>query len=236
VREVLTRKGRLHVAANALGPLSLTPFARLLLRAPGRPRTQAEVQQLHDAVANRFEGAWEHALEYINKRNDRLLNQGRGLLTFDGLVLTALRAVYQQSHLISAWLVLGGCVCAVLAASVLLITQLSVHFGQLSKYANAQNEFPSALIRCAYVGKASWWPGSFPFLPCFASSSVSLSWHRRPSSNCIRARQQLLTRLSSIHPSTRGPLPPALHRQTLWYTRNRAFLSVRGGHLFQPLS
>jgi hypothetical protein len=164
VREVLTGKGRLQVAESALRPLPLTPFARLLLRAPGRPQTPAEVQQLHDAVANRFEGAWEQAVEYINKRNDRLLNQARGLLTFDGLVLTALGAVYQQSHLISARLVLAGFVCAVLAASVLLLSQLSVHFGEHSKYADAQNEFPSALVQVCLHGKSLLVAGVLSFL------------------------------------------------------------------------
>jgi len=167
VREVLTSKGRPPVAADALRPLTLTPLARLLLRAPGGPQSQAEVQQLHDAVANRFKGEWEHAVEYVNKRNDRLLNQARGLLTFDGLVLTALGAVYRASRLISASLVLAGSVCAVIAASILLVSQLSVHFGELSKYAEAQKEFPSALIQLCLHGKSLLAAAILSFLALF---------------------------------------------------------------------
>ena len=150
---VLPDKGPRQVAENAPRPLTLTPLARLWLWTPGRPHSPAEVQQLHDAVANRFTGEWERAIEYINKRHDRLLNQARGLLTFDGLVLTALVAVRRESHLIPGRLVLTGFVCAVVAASVLLLSQLSVHFGEPGKYADARKEFPSALIQACLHGK-----------------------------------------------------------------------------------
>jgi len=164
VSEVLTGKDDRQEAANALSPLSLTPLARLRLWTPGRPHFQAEVQQLQDAVANRFKGEWEHAVEYVNKRHDRLLNQARGLLTFDGLVLTALVAVHRESHLIPGKLVLTGCVSAVIAASVLLLSQLSVHFGEPSKYADAQKEFPSALIQVCLHGKNLLAAGILSFL------------------------------------------------------------------------
>src|SRR5262245_33137391 len=91
--------------AESLLPLSLKPWTKLLLLIPGGPRSRTELQKLQDGVANRFEGQWEHAVEYINKRHDRFLNKARGLLTFDGLVLAALAAVYRESHRIPARLV-----------------------------------------------------------------------------------------------------------------------------------
>jgi hypothetical protein len=88
---------RHQVPAELLLPLSLKPWTKLLLLIPGGPRSKTELQKLQDDVANRFEGQWEHAVEYINKRHDRFLNKARGLLTFDGLVLAALSAVYRAA-------------------------------------------------------------------------------------------------------------------------------------------
>ena len=161
--EVLTGKGHRQVVPDAR-PIAFTLRARLLLRVPGGPQSQVDVQRLQDAVANRFKGNWEHAVEYVTKRHDRLLNQTRGLLTFDGLILTALGAVYRQSHLLPATLVLCGCVCPVIAASMLLLSQLSVHFAEPSKYADAQKEFPSALVQVCLHGKSLVAAGILSFL------------------------------------------------------------------------
>jgi hypothetical protein len=82
----------------------------------------------------------------VNKSND-LENNARGLLTFDGLVLTALGTVYRESHASPASPVLAGSVCAVIAAGMLLLTQFSVSFGDRSRYRNAECEFRYSVTR-----------------------------------------------------------------------------------------
>jgi hypothetical protein len=153
-----------QVSAELLPPLSLKSWTKLVLLIPGGPRSKAELQKLQDDVANRFEGQWEHAVEYINTRHDRFLNKARGLLTFDGLVLAALSAVYRESHRIPARLVLAGCVCAVIAAGMLLLNLCLVHFGDLGKYEDAKKEFPSSVIQIAVHGKSIVVAGVLSFL------------------------------------------------------------------------
>jgi hypothetical protein len=143
-----------QVPADLLQPLSLPLLTRLLSRIPGGPTSTAELQRLRDEVANRFEGQWEHVVEHVNKWNDRFLNKARGLLTFDGLVLVALAAVYPESHRIPARLVLAGTMCAVAAAGILLLNQLSVNFGDLNKYKDAKSEFPSDLTELVLRAKS----------------------------------------------------------------------------------
>jgi hypothetical protein len=137
-----------------LQPVSLKLWTKLLFLIPGGPRSKTELQKLQDGIANRFEGEWEHAVEYISKRHDRFLNKARGLLTFDGLVLAALSAVYRESHRIPARLVLAGCVCAVIAAGMLLLNECLVHFGDLGKYEDAKKEFPSSVFQIVVHGKS----------------------------------------------------------------------------------
>lgn len=145
---------RHQAPAELFQPLSLNLWTKLLLLVPGGPRSEAELQKLRDDVANRFEGQWEHAVEYVNKSKDRFTNKARGLLTFDGLVLAALAAVYRESHRIPARLVLAGSVLAVIAASLLLLNQLLVNFGSLSKYEDAKKEFPSSVTESVVNGKS----------------------------------------------------------------------------------
>jgi hypothetical protein len=145
---------RHQVPAELLQPLSLNLWAKLLLLVPGGPRSKAELQKLRDDVANRFGGQWEHAVEYVNKSKDRFTNKARGLLTFDGLVLAALGAVYRESHRIPARLVLAGSVFAAIAAGMLLLNQLSVKFGDISKYEDAKNEFHPSVAEIVVNGKS----------------------------------------------------------------------------------
>ena len=121
----------------------------------------AELRELGSAVAYRFDGEWERALEYIDKSNERLANEARGLLTFDGLVLTALGAVYREAHRIPASLVLVASVCAVIAAGMLLLTQFSLSFGDLSNYRTAEREFPSSVTRVVINAKSNAVAGLF---------------------------------------------------------------------------
>jgi hypothetical protein len=144
---------RHQVPAKSLQPLSLKRWTKLLLWIPDGPRSQAQLQKLQDDLANRFEGQWEHAVEYVNKFHDRFLNKARGLLTFDGLVLTALGAAYQQNHRIPAGLVLVGCACAVIAAGMLLLNSFSVHFGDLGKYEDATKELRARVVQIVLHGK-----------------------------------------------------------------------------------
>ena len=141
------------VPGKSLQPLSLKRGTKLLLLIPDGPRSQAQLQKLQDDLANRFEGQWEHAVAYVNKLHDRFLNKARGLLTFDGLVLTALGGVYQANHRIPAGLVLVGCACAVIAASMLLLNQFSVHFGDLGKYEDATKELRARVVQIVLHGK-----------------------------------------------------------------------------------
>jgi hypothetical protein len=120
---------------------------------PGGPKSTAELQRFRDDLANRFERQWEHAVEYVNKWNDRLLNKARGLLTFDGLMLAALGAVYRESHRIPARLILAGSMCAVAAAGILLLNQLLVNFGDLNRYEDPKREFPSVLTQLVLRAK-----------------------------------------------------------------------------------
>ena len=145
---------RHQVSAELFQPLSLNLWTKLLLLVPGGPRSKAELQKLRDDIANRFEGQWEHAVEYVNKSRDRFTNKARGLLTFDGLVLSALAAVYRESHRIPARLVLAGSVFAVIAAGTLLLNHLLVNFGDLSKYEDAKKEFPSSVMEIVVNGKS----------------------------------------------------------------------------------
>jgi hypothetical protein len=147
-----------------LQPVSLKLWTKLLFLIPGGPRSKTELQKLQDGVANRFEGQWEHAVDYINKRHDRFLNKARGLLTFDGLVLAALSAMYRESHRIPTRLVLAGSVCAVIAAGMLLLNQCLVHFGNLDKYEDAKEEFRSSVIQIAVHGKSIVAAGVLSFL------------------------------------------------------------------------
>jgi len=142
-----------HDPAKSLQPLSLGAYTKLLLLIPDGPRSQAQLQNLQDDLANRFDGQWEHAVEYVNRLHDRFLNKARGLLTFDGLVLTALGAAYQQSHRIPAGLILVGSVFAVLAASMLLLNQFSAHFGDLGKYRHATKELSARVMQIVLHGK-----------------------------------------------------------------------------------
>ena len=121
----------------------------------------AELRDLGAAVAYRFEGELENALEYVNKSYERLANEARGLLTFDGLVLNALGAVYRETHRIPASLVLAASVCAVIAAGMLLITQFSLSFGDLSNYRSAEREFPSSVTRVVITAKSNAVAGLF---------------------------------------------------------------------------
>jgi hypothetical protein len=136
-------------------PHARTLRTRLLLLIPGGPRTTPELRDFGSDVASRFAGQWEHALEYVNKSNDRLVNNARGLLTFNGLVLTALGTVYRESHSIPASLALTGSVCAVIAAGMLLLTQFSVSFGDRSRYRSAECEFPYCVTRVVINGKSN---------------------------------------------------------------------------------
>jgi hypothetical protein len=144
-----------QVATDHWLPPSRGLWTRLLLLIPGGPRSMAELREFGSAVACRFSGQWELALEYVNKSNDRLLNNARGLLTFDGLVLTALGTVYRESHRIPASLVLTGGVCAVIAAGMLLLTQFSVSFGDRNRYRNAESEFPYRVTRVVLNEKSN---------------------------------------------------------------------------------
>jgi hypothetical protein len=126
-------------------PHSLTLWARLLLSIPGKPRSSIELQRLEDGLADRFAGNWEYAVEYVNRHHDRLLNQSRGLLTFDGLVLAALGVLYRESHRIPASLVLGGYASAILATSILLVSQFSVYLGEPNRFQDPKKEFSSSL-------------------------------------------------------------------------------------------
>ena len=72
---------------------------------------------------------WEHAVEYINKSKDRFTNKAPWPIDVLWLVLSALAAVYRESHRIPARLVLAGSMFAVIAAGILLLNQLSVNFG-----------------------------------------------------------------------------------------------------------
>jgi hypothetical protein len=132
---------RHQLPADLLRPLSLSLLARLLLCIPGGPKSTAELQGFLDEVAKRFEGQLEHAVEYVNKWNDRFLNKARGLLTFDGLMLAALGAVYRESHRIPGRLILAGSMCAVAAAGIILLNQFLVNFGNLNKYKDAKKEW-----------------------------------------------------------------------------------------------
>jgi hypothetical protein len=134
---------------------------RLLLLIPGGPRSMPELREFGSALACRFAGQWERALEYVNKSNDRLVNNARGLLTFNGLVLTALGTVYRESHRIPASLALAGSVCAVIAAGMLLLTQFSVSFGDRSRYLTAEYEFPYCVTRVVINGKSNAVAGLF---------------------------------------------------------------------------
>jgi len=144
-----------RVATEHWLPASRGLWTRFLLLIPGGPRSTTELQDLGSAVAFRFAEHWEHALEYVNKSNDRLENNARGLLTFEGLVLTALGTVYRESHAIPASLVLAGSVCAVIAAGILLLTQFSVSFGDRSRYRNAECEFRYSVMRIVITGKSN---------------------------------------------------------------------------------
>jgi len=135
-------------------PHSLTLWARLLLSIPGKPRSSIELQRLEDGVADRFAGNWEYAVEYVNRRHDRLLDQARGLLTFDGLVLAALGVLYQESHRIPASLVIGGYASAIVATSILLVSQFSVYFGEPSRFQDPKKEFSSSLRHTVVDGKS----------------------------------------------------------------------------------
>ena len=135
-------------------PLSLTLWERLLLSIPGKPRSSIELQRLEDGVADRFAGNWEYAVEYVNRRHDRLLDQARGLLTFDGLVLAALGVLYQESHRIPASLVIGGYASAIVATSILLVSQFSVYFGEPSRFQDPKKEFSSSLRHTVVDGKS----------------------------------------------------------------------------------
>ena len=144
----------IRISAEILQPLSLKLFTRLFLLAPGGPRSRAELEKFRDDVVNRFDGQWEHAVEYANKSNDRFLNKARGLLTFDGLVLTTLGAVYRESHRIPANLVLVGSACAVFAAGILLLNHFLINFGDLGDYDDAKKEFPSLLTGAVIKAKS----------------------------------------------------------------------------------
>ena len=121
----------------------------------------SDLRDLGAVVAYRFNGEWEDALEYVNKSNERLVNEARGLLTFDGLVLTALGAVYRETPRIPASLVLVASVCAVIAAGMLLLTQFSLSFGDLSNYRSADREFPSSVTRVVINAKSNAVAGLF---------------------------------------------------------------------------
>lgn len=150
--------------AESLHPLSLNLRTKLFLLVPGGPRSKPELQKFRDDVANRFAGQWEHALEYVNKSKDRFTNKARGLLTFDGLVLAALAAVYRESHRIPARLVLAGSVFAVIAAGMLLLNQLFVNFDALSNYEDAKKEFPQSVTETVVNGKSLVVAGVFSLL------------------------------------------------------------------------
>jgi hypothetical protein len=153
-----------QVATEHWLPHSRTLRTRLLLLIPGGPKSMAELRDFGSVVACRFAGQWEHALEYVNKSNDRLVNNARGLLTFNGLVLTALGTVYRESHRIPASLALAGSVCAVIAAGMLLLTQFSVSFGDRSRYRTAECEFPYCVTRVVINGKSNAVAGLFSFV------------------------------------------------------------------------
>ena len=146
---------RKQALPEMLQPLSVKlPTKLFLLLVPAGPRSRVELQELGDDIANRFDARWENALDYVNKWTDRNLNRARGLLTFDGLVLTALGAVYRESHRIPAKLVLAGSVCAVIAAGMLLLTLFAVNLGGFSKYGDAKAEFPPSVAQTIVNGKS----------------------------------------------------------------------------------
>jgi hypothetical protein len=161
-----------QIATERWLPHSRKLRTRLLLLIPGGPRSMEELREFGSAVAYRFAGQWEHALEYVNKSNDRLVNNARGLLTFNGLVLAALGTVYRESHIIPPSLVLAGGVCAVIAAGMLLLTQFSVSLADGSRYRNAECEFPYSVTRVIVNGKSNAVAGLFSLLAMFCLLSA----------------------------------------------------------------
>jgi hypothetical protein len=69
-------------------------------------------------------------------------------------VLAALGVLYRESHRMPAGLGLGGYASAILATSILLVSQFSVYFGEPSRFQDPKKEFSSSLRQTVVDGKA----------------------------------------------------------------------------------
>jgi hypothetical protein len=130
-------------ARDQLRPYSLNQWTKLVLLIPFNGlNNQEQLQDFRDDLADRFQGKWETAFEYVIKSNDRIINKAIGLLAFDGLVIAALGIWRLESQVARS---IGG-ICAAASATILLVTHFIVSTGQPGDYKEAATDFSAFVV------------------------------------------------------------------------------------------
>jgi hypothetical protein len=124
-------------------PINLNLYTRILLCLGSGPRTQRQVQEFRETLAVRYQEAnskidWTKAHAYVERINDRFINKARGLLTCNGLTVTAIGTLYGANiPPLLAWSIL----LAILSACTLLYSHFMINFHPIEIYGNAKSDY-----------------------------------------------------------------------------------------------
>jgi hypothetical protein len=138
----------------------------------GAPLGKTQRKAFKDAVVQRFTttvgGAatadYESAASYATEILDRQINKANGLLTYNGLLLTAFTVLWTQAA--SQRAALLGSLCA-LAASAPLVGLFHVSWGKPGDFSSHQNEFETVWLT---VFRRTYWITTSVWLSLLATA------------------------------------------------------------------
>jgi hypothetical protein len=138
-----------------LSAIQLNRREKVLLLLGSGPKTEQQLIRFCEYIVMRYD--WDQALKYINETDTRFFNKARGLITFNGLTLTALSTLMRLGKGASVdvlWLS-TGITFTLVSAVILLLTHFLVDFGpSLDEYQSAKTEFPPHFVQV--IKRAKW--------------------------------------------------------------------------------
>ena len=140
-----------------LSAIRLKHHEKVLFLLGSGPKTEPQLIKFREHIVTRYD--WDQALKYINDTDTRFLNKARGLITFNGLTLTALSTLMRLGNggletADALWLT-AGIIFTLVSAVILLLTHFLVDFGpSLDDYVHAKTEFPPHFMQV--IKRAKW--------------------------------------------------------------------------------
>jgi hypothetical protein len=140
-----------------LSAIRLKHHEKVLFLLGSGPKTELQLIKFREHIVTRYD--WDQALKYLNDKDTRFLNKARGLITFNGLTLTALSTLMRLGNgardtVDTLWLS-TGITFTLVSAVILLLTHFLVDFGpSLDDYLRAKTEFPPHFIQV--IKRAKW--------------------------------------------------------------------------------